>query len=153
MRGMRKAKDPLTGMFMIGLMCLCIGVGVRVAAWRGESKLKTWQRATARVESVESVSERSGRHGRRTRCATMVRYATPQGPTVRKVVLNNRPTAPDVGVYYNAADAGAEPVAEAHLLSVTGPSNLRFANAFAAGGVVVLLGCGYALRRRMCSGH
>ena len=147
---MRKRKDPLVGMLVIGLACLCGGIGMRVAASRGEAKLKTWQRTSARVESVETVTERSRRTAKRTRYATMVRYATPQGPAVRKVVLSN-PPASDVSIYYDPADVAAQPVTEASLRSVTSPFSAMAANGLVAAGVVALCCGAYGFRRRMCS--
>ena len=137
------------GLLILGLVCVCLGVVTRVKASRAATKLRTWQRTDARVESVQTVSERSGRHGRRTRYVTTVRYDTPQGALVRTIKLNNRPATPTVGVYYNPADPGGDPQAEAHLLSATSTANLRVGDALVAAGLVVTAGCAYFFRRRL----
>jgi hypothetical protein len=137
------------GLLILGLVCVCLGVVTRVKASRAATKLRTWQRTDARVESVQNVSERSGRHGRTTRYVTTVRYDTPRGQLVRTIKLNNRPMTSTVGVYYNPADPEENPQAEAHLLSSTSTANLRIADALTVGGLVVTGACVYFFRRRM----
>ena len=146
----RGKKDPLMGLLIIGLVCVCIGVATRVKASRAATKLRTWQRTDARVESVQTVSERTGRRGgRTTRYVTTVRYDTPRGALVRTIKLNNRPATPTVGLYYNPADPGDDPQAEAQLLSATSTGSLRIGDALIGGGLVVTGGCAYFFRRRM----
>ena len=141
--------NPLTFLFILGVVCLCFGVWTRYKAREGATKLQTWQRTEAQVESVEAVNERRRRGRTVTRYLTSLRYQTPQGEQVRTLKLNNRPGTPTIGVYYDPAAPGNDPEAEAHLRSVSSASSKRFADGAIAGGVVVLGGCAYWLRRRM----
>ena len=148
----RRKGNPLTFLFILGIVGLCFGVWTRYRAHEAATKLQTWQRAEAQVESVEEVNERRRRGRTVTRYLTSLRYQTPQGEQVRTLKLNNRPATPMIGVYYDPATPSDEPAAEAHLRSVSSASNKRFADASIAGGVVALAGALYWLRRRMRTG-
>jgi hypothetical protein len=144
-----QTKDPLPGLFLIGVACVGVCCFVRFKAWQADDRLRTWTRAEAAVGAVEPFQARSGRHGTRTRYRVTVRYPTPQGPVARQVVLNNQPGAANVGVYYDPARPDADPEPEVQLRSVSSGSNVNAAYAFGAGGVVVLGAASFMLHRRL----
>ena len=143
-----RQKDPLPGIFLIGVLTLGIGCFVRYKAWQADGKLRNWTPASATVISTEPFKARAGRYGTTTRYATTVSYETPNGTAVRRVVLNQRP-ASQITVYYDPSSSVGLPEAETHLRSVSSRLNVGLGYAFAAGGVVVLCLGGYVLRRRL----
>jgi len=144
-----RSKDPLPGLFLIGVACVGICCFVRYKAWQADGRLRTWTRAEAAVSTVEPFKARSGRYGSRTRYNVQVRYQTPEGPVDRRVVLNSRPASGQVAVYYDPADLQRDPEPEVQLRSVSGGSNVNAAYAFGAGGVLVLFGASFMLHRRL----
>jgi hypothetical protein len=142
------SKDPLPGLFLLGVLCLGIGCFVRYKAWQADGKLKSWTRVTADVLGVRPYEAPAGRYGTKTRYAVHLRYETPRGPMIRAVDLTARPTTLVVPVYFDPADPASLPEPESLLVAVTSPSNVTAAYAFAAGGVLVVALSGYALHRR-----
>src|SRR6476661_8697508 len=110
-----RSKDPLPGLFLIGLACVGICCFVRFKAWQADGRLRTWVRAEATVGAVERFTARSGRYGTRTRYNVQVRYQTPAGPVDRRVVLNSRPASGQVAVYYDPTDLQRDPEPEVQL--------------------------------------
>ena len=143
------SKDPLPGLFLIGVACVGICCFVRYKAWQADDRLRTWTRAEAAVGGVEPFTARSGRYGSRTRYHVTVRYPTPAGPVARQVTLNNRPASAEVGIYYDPARPEIDPEPEAQLRSVSSGSNVNAAYGFGAGGAVVLGAASFMLHRRL----
>ena len=144
-----QSKDPLPGIFLIGILCLGIGGFVRYKAWQGEHRLHSWTRTEAAVGNVEPFRARTGRYGTATKYSVLVRYVTTRGEMARKVVLTQPPVSTSVGIYYDPANPDRDPEPEVRLHSVTRASNVNASYGFFAGGAVVL-GCAcFILRRRL----
>jgi uncharacterized protein YjbJ (UPF0337 family) len=143
------SKDPLPGLFLIGVLCLGIGCFVRYKAWQADQRLHGWTRAEAAVGSVEPFQARSGRYGTRTKYAVLVRYMTAGGAVAKKVVLSQPPASTSVGVYYDPANPDRDPEPETQLRSVSSGTNVNTSYAFAVGGVGVVGCASFMLRRRL----